>query len=200
MTFDLSTPTRRIAALAAGALVVLLLIWYLALFRPESNHLSSAHTARAAAEQQVAQLDQRVDGLQALKRNVPEDKTKLAQFEAAVPNSPDLLVALDQLQQAATRSGVQLGSVGPQAPATTSGGSGSSQSGSSGSSGSSGIPSISLSMTAIGTYAQTTAFLTALDDMPRTVVVDQVAITGSDTGSLTSSLTARIFYSGASTH
>ena len=55
-------------------------------------------------------------------------------------------------------------------------------------------------MTAIGTYARRTAFLTALDDMPRTVVVDQVAITGSDTGSLTSSLTARIFYSGASTH
>jgi Tfp pilus assembly protein PilO len=194
VTFDLSTPTRRIAALAAGAVVVLLLIWYVALFRPQSNHLKSAHTARAAAEQQVAQLDGQVAGLQTLKRQVPHDTAKLAQFEAAVPSSPDLLVALDQLQQAATRSGVQLGSVGPQAPATTAGGTGSSQSGASG------PPSISLSMTAIGTYSQTTAFLTALDNMPRTVVLDQLSVTGSNTGTLTSSLTARIFYSGSATH
>lgn len=194
MTFDLSTPIRRIAALAAGAVVVLLIIWYVALFRPENNHLSSAHKARAAAEQRASELDGQLAGLQALKRNVPADRAKLVQFEAAVPSDPDLLVALDQLQQAATNSGVELGSVGPQAPATTSGGSGSSQPGSSG------PPSIALSMTAVGTYPQTTAFLKALDDMPRTVVVDQVAITGSDTGTLTSSLTARIFYSGGSTH
>jgi type IV pilus assembly protein PilO len=189
VTLNLSTPTRKIAAGAAGAAVLLLLVWYGALWRPETQHLNSAHHARAAAEQQVAQLDQKVLGLKVLKRQIPADTAKLAQFEAAVPNNPDLRQALDQLQQAATNSGVLLGSVGPEAPVATTSGSSTAQS--------SGPPSISLSMTATGTYAQTMAFVTALDNMPRTVVVDQLAITGGNTETVTASLSARIFYSGS---
>lgn len=185
----MNTTTTRITAMAAGAALLLAVIWYMALFRPESHHLSSAHAARAAAEAKVQSLDAQVAQLKALEKQIPQDTATLAVLKSAVPDTPDLPAALGQLHNAATGSGVQLSGVSPSAPAT-SGSSGSQQSG---------PPSINLSMTATGSYHQLTSFMIQLDHMARTVVLNTVNISAGSNSALTANFTAQIFYAGTST-
>ena len=184
----MSTSIRRITALVAAAAVVLIASWYLALWHPESTKLTAANKARAAAEAHVAQLRGQVATLTALERQIPADKVKLATLDAAVPSTPDLAGVLTQLQQVANATGTSLSDVTPGAATTPS----------SGAPKVSGPPSITLTMSATGDYAQLAGFLRGLDTMPRTVVVDHLNISGTTT-TLTASIGARIFSSGRPT-
>lgn len=186
----MNTTTTRITAMTAGAALLLAVIWYMALFRPESHHLSSAHAARAAAEAKVQTLNTEVDHLKALEKQIPQDTATLSVLKAAVPDTPDLPDALGQLHNAATASGVELSGVSPAAPPTAGGSGGQSQSG---------PPSINLSLTASGTYQQLMGFMTRLDNMARTVVVNTVNIATGSTNGLTANMTAQIFYAGTAT-
>ncbi|MHB1533825.1 MAG: hypothetical protein ACYC1D_04275, partial [Acidimicrobiales bacterium] len=60
-----------------------------------------------------------------------------------------------------------------------------------------GPPAIALTMSATGTYGQLMAFMRGLDTLPRAIVVDRLALTG--TGQLTASIDARMFYAGQPT-
>lgn len=176
--------TRRIIAAAAAAGVVLIVIWYVALFRPESSNLKSAQQAYHQATAQIQQLRSQVAGLEALEHQIPADKAKLAALSAALPKSTDLHGALDQLHALATGTGVQLSAVNPTPDNTTS---------------SSGQPStpyktVKLSLTASGPYPAMMGFITGLDQMARTVVVDSASFSQGPTGALTASLATRIFY------
>ena len=182
----MSHSTRRIATLAGAAALVLVLVWYVAVFRPQSAHLSAAHKAYAAAEQQIGQLHSQVASLQALERQIPADKARLAVLDQAVPASADLRDVLNQLHTLATGTGCELTTVNPSQ--STSGSSSSSSSGSSPS------HSITLSMTTTGNYAQLTSFLTGLARMPRSVVVDTVTISPGAGSQLAMTLSSRIFY------
>jgi Tfp pilus assembly protein PilO len=186
------TDSRKIVAIAAASAVALVLIWYVALMRPQAHSLAAAHKAHAAAEQKIATLDSQLAGLRALVKQVPADRSRLGQYIAAVPNTPSLDTALNQLQQAATSSGVTLSSVGPSTPAGTTGGSSSS------SQGTPGGPAITLSMTATGSYPALTNFLRATAAMPRALVVDNLSLSGQGS-QLSASITARIFYAGSPT-
>ncbi len=175
--------TRRIGAVAAAAAVVLVLIWYVALFRPQNAHLKSANQAYQQATTQIQQLRTQVATLQAIERQIPADKSKLAALTAALPKSKDLHDALNQLHALATGTGVQLTTVNP-AP---------------GNANASGQPStpyqtVKMAMTVTGPYPATMAFLTGLAQMTRTVVVDSASFSQAADGTLTTSLGTRIFY------
>lgn len=172
--------TKRISAVTAGAAVVLIVIWYMALFRPQSHHLTSAHKAYASAEAQINQLQQQADRLEALERQIPADNAKLSTLNSAVPSTPDLKDVLDQLHGLATSTGCQLTAVNPATP-TTSG------------TATAGPQSLQTTMTVTGSYPQLMSFMTGLTRIPRTVVVDSVSI-GSASGGLQAQLTTRIFY------
>jgi Tfp pilus assembly protein PilO len=182
----MNTSIKRIGGVAAAAAVVVLVIWYFALFRPQSHDLSTAHKAHAAAEQKVSQLRNQVTQLNALKADIPADKAALSVLDAAVPSSPQLDTTLNQLHTEAIASGVSLSAVSPSAPQTTASGS---------SSATAGAPSITLTMSANGSYAQIMSFLSGLASMPRAVVVTGLNISG--TSQLTAQITANIFYTGA---
>jgi Tfp pilus assembly protein PilO len=180
----INTSSKRIFAVAGLAAVVLLIGWYLALFHPETQHLSAAHKAHVAAEAKINSLQGQVVQLNALKAQIPADKAALAVLEGNVPNGPQLDSALRDLHAEATGSGVSLSSVSPSAPSTSS----SSQV-------TSGTQYISLSMNASGSYGQLMQFLTGLETMPRTVVVTSLNISG--TSKLTAQIAANIYYTGA---
>lgn len=178
--------TRRVGALTAGVVVVLIIIWYMALFRPESSHLKAAHSDYAAAQQQVTKLQGQVSSLVALEKQIPADSQRLNVYQAAVPKTPDLQDVLAQLHNAAITSGVQLSSVSPSGPPSGRSGSSSTPAG--------GPQPVQLSMSATGTYAQLMSFITQLTQMPRTLVVDSASIGQGTNGSLTATMTATIFY------
>jgi Tfp pilus assembly protein PilO len=182
---------RRVAAIAAGISVALVVLCYLALWHPQSHSLAVAHQARTAAEQQIAPLNAQVSQLQVLLRALPSDTARLQSLETAVPNNPSFDSALDQLHQVAVSAGVILTAVGPSTPAGAGGLSAPE------SVATPGTPAITLSMSATGSYAQIVAFLTGLAGMPRTVVVDHVALSEGVQSSVT--ISARIFYAGSPT-
>jgi Tfp pilus assembly protein PilO len=186
------TSTRKIVAIAAASAVVLVLIWFVALVRPQADNLAAAHKAHAAAEQQIATLDSQLAGLRALVKQIPADRARLGAYTAAVPNTPSLDTALNQLQQAATGSGVTLSAVSPSTPAGASGGASSSAKAAAGD------PAITLSMTATGSYPALTNFLRAMANMSRVIVVDNLSLAGQGS-QLSANITARIFYAGAPT-
>jgi Tfp pilus assembly protein PilO len=191
----MNTSVKRIFGVAGVAALVLVMAWYLALFSPQGRDLSKAHKAHAAAEQKISQLQGQVTQLNALKSQIPADRAALSVLDAAIPSSPQLDNALRQLHAAAASSGVTLSQVSPTTP-TTNSASSSQTSSTSSASGSSAGSSITLTMTAGGSYPQITGFLTQLSSMPRTVVVTSVNLSGTG-AQLTAQISANIFYTGA---
>jgi Tfp pilus assembly protein PilO len=182
------TTNRRIPLMAGGAALLLLVMWYFLLWAPEMKSLKSAHKAHAQAEQKISDLNVQVGQLHALVKQIPADKARFAQLEAALPENPQLDQALNLMQQTASQSGVVVSSLTPSTPGGSS---------SASPSGGGGVPAITLNMSVQGGAAQIKAFLEGLDHLPRTVVVDKLALNGG--ASSTATLTARIFYAGQPT-
>ena len=188
------TTNRRIPVLAGAAALVILVIWYFALWSPQAKSLRSAHKAHAAAEGQISQLRSQVGQLQGLVKEIPADNAKFAQLQTELPDNPQLDQALQLLHQAATQSGVVLASVGPSNPASSSSGSQSGGSAGSGTTSGSGASTVNLSMSVQGNTNQMKAFLSALANLQRTLVVNSVSMSGS-----TATISAQIFYAGQPT-
>ena len=186
------TSTRRLPILSAAAAIVLVVIWYVAMWSPQQKSIQKYHKANAAATQKAGELQAQASQLELLVRQIPADNAKLAKLEASLPDNPQFDQALNLLHQAAVQTGVTVTNVIPSTPAgATPGGAsgGSSQTG--------GIPTISLTMSVQGTGQQTQAFLSALAALPRTVVVDKITLGGGASSSI--SIAARIFYDGKPT-
>jgi Tfp pilus assembly protein PilO len=181
----MNTSTRRIGAVTGAVAVVLLLIWYAALLRPQMAHARAAHAATAAAEAKSRQLQAEIVSLRTLVKDVPADKARLATYEAAVPATPDLNDLLVQLHADATTAGVSLTSVTPGSPTTSSTPNQSTLPGD--------VKALSVPMAISGPYHGIVAFLTRLTAMPRVVVVDGLDLSPVN-GGLTASLTVRVFY------
>jgi Tfp pilus assembly protein PilO len=181
--------TRRIGAISGAVVLAFVVIWYAALFRPQQSHLKSARVARAAAESALSQLKSQMAILTAEEKQVPAEQKQLAALDQSLPDLPNLPDALQQLHQDATSSGVTLSSVGP--------GSVSSNSSTSDGSGSS-VPTLTVTLDAMGTYQQVVAFLHGLTAMTRTLVITNCDLTSSGVSDITASLTTDIFYADSS--
>lgn len=180
------TTNKRVPLIAAGAALLLIVVWYFMLWSPQAKDLKASHKAHAAAIAKIASLESQAAQLRGLVKQIPADDARFAQLEAAFPNNPQLDQALTLFQQAAAQSGVAISSLMPASP--TSGSSAAAKSGE---------PSIGLSLSVRGDSAQVTSFLAALNSMPRTVVVDSVSLAGGTSSSAT--IQARIFYAGQPT-
>jgi Tfp pilus assembly protein PilO len=178
---------RRIVAVTAAAAAVVVLIWYIALLRPEMHKLSSAHAAYNSDMGQVATLQQQIASLEAIVRQAPHDNAELAVLDQAVPKNADLVDVLTQIHNLASSSGVQVLSLNPTKPVSSTN-STTAQSGQ--------LQNVPLTMSGSGSYQQVRTFLTALAQMPRTVVVNTINLSLSQgSGSeLSLSLNAVIYF------
>jgi type IV pilus assembly protein PilO len=181
------TANRRIPMIAGAAALLILVAWYFLVWTPQTKHLASAHKAQVAAEQKISQLQEQQTQLQGLVKQIPSDTARFAQLEQALPDNPQLDQTLNQLQQAAVQSGVTLTSVSPNIQSASSGGTQTSA-----------IPTVTLNMSFRGGTDQVEGFVSALNQLPRTFVVDRIAITNAGTQT-TGNVVARIFYAGQPT-
>lgn len=186
------TSTRRLQLLSIGAAIILVVIWYVAMWSPQAKNVQKAHKANAAATQKIGQLQSQASQLETLVKQIPADNARFTQLEAAFPENPQFDQALNLLQQAANQTGIIVTSISPSKPpaagAPASSGSGA-QAG--------GVPAVSLTISVQGTTQQLEAFMSALDALPRTVVIDKVSMGGGASNS--ASINARIFYDGKPT-
>lgn len=183
---------KQLSAVTAVAAVVIVAIWYVALLSPADRKVASARRQTAAANQQASSLSSQVAQLRALERNVSSDKAKLAQYNEAVPATPELSSVLREIQTAATNASVEVSSVNPVVPIATA--SGPAAPGSV-----PGVQTIPVSIAASGQYANLMAFVTTLNGMPRTLVVQSLNLSG--TGSvLSAQISSDIFDTNSPGH
>lgn len=182
----MTVANRRLPIIAGAAALLLVVAWYFLFWSPEAKSVQKAHQARTAAEQQVTQLQSQVGDLQGLVKQIPADNARFAQLETALPDTPQLDQALNLLQAAAAQTGVTVSSVGPSPPSAAASGTSTP-----------GGPAITISINLQGSIAQIKAFLSALDALPRTLVVDKVSLSGGVSSG--ASINARVFYAGQPT-
>lgn len=181
--------TRRLVVVTGAVTVVLLAAFWFGAWSPASRQLKAVHVQLATAHQDQAQLRDKVVTLTSAHRHIAALRSDLAALEAAVPSSPALDTAVDQLAAASAASGVTLPSVTPSPPSSAS-------SSAAPAAKAGGPQSITVGLNVVGGYAQTVAFVNRLEASPRLFVVDGVTLTpgGGVGGAVSATVNTQMFY------
>ena len=173
--------TRRIALIAGGAALVLLVAWFFLLWSPKGNELDKARKRTVAAEQQASELQVQLDRLKDAQRHEPELQAAKARLVSAIPERADLAAFILDANDAASKSGVDFMSINPTPPELSAGGP---------------APEIRFAMKVTGRYSATLDFLQRMNQLPRIVVFDQVQVTPESdaiAADLSANLSGRLF-------
>ncbi len=189
---------KLIALGALAAVLVVAVVWYMALWKPEGASLKTAQASLQQAQGQVATDQAQLAQLKAQVPKVKGERAVLKKLVQAVPNGPSLDQALTTLRAAARRAGVTLQSVSVPEP-TGWGTPASSPAGTPASP--SGPLSLGLSVAATGSQAQLLAFVRAVDAQPRLYVVNSFALSSvgnTGTGHESTTFSINTFYASSS--
>jgi len=178
---------------AAAAALVMLLLWYVFLWRPTSSSVAKARTQAATAERDRDDLRDQLNRLRSSQRQEPLKLSQLATLKVAVPDDPNLAQFILDANDAATKSGVDFLSISPTPP----GAAGGATTGTTVAGGAAGPVSIKLAISITGGYFQVIDFLNRLNGLPRIVVIDSLSLSSSTSGQLTAAISARMFVGSA---
>jgi Tfp pilus assembly protein PilO len=197
--------------IAVAALVVVLAGWYFLLWSPAASDLDAAKERSETAKQRQAQLQTEISRLRAAQADEPKNRARLETLRTAIPDEPALGQFILDVNDAATRAGIDFISIAPSvpraatstvvtttttAPSTGAGGSSTTPTTVAGTVVTPAAPSaaeIAVQLQVTGGYFQVLDFLNRLDALPRLVVTDTVNVSGDTTGRLTVGMTSRIF-------
>jgi len=183
---------NRRVLIPVGVGVVVVVLWFVALWSPQSSALSDARKRKDTATQQGATLRDQLARLQQAVRDQPLKQSQLETLRVAIPDQPNLAEFILDANDAANKSGIDFLSISPTPPsgqsqrstATTTPGA---------AAGAAPIP-ITMSITISGGYFQVLDFINRLNRLPRIVVVDSLNIsTSGDASTLQVSISARMF-------
>jgi type IV pilus assembly protein PilO len=148
--------------LLIGFLVlVLLAVGYFFLFlRPLLNNLDERAQERTDKQAQLANLQQQVAELEAVRQNAPEIERQLLELSKRIPTQPEIPTLVVQVEEIADAAGVTQLSIEPGDVEPPPGG------------GDFSVVPVTMSFT--GTYEQMQDFLRRLDDLVRLVAVRSV--------------------------
>lgn len=121
----------------------------------------------------------------------PPDLARLATF---LPGSVDNVGLILDLNALAARSGLSLSNIDVAVPTASGGSTNSSAAGAQSAIGTSPIGSVDLSLSAIGTYTALKAFLSGVEKSQRLLDVQDLGISGSETGVYTYRILLRIYW------
>jgi Tfp pilus assembly protein PilO len=174
---------RFVPFIAAGVALVVVGVWYVAIYSPKSNELSKAKADLQSTEASAQTLKAQLSNLRGLEANRSKQQAVLQKLSSAVPATPDLASFILQANDIATQAGVSWLQVSPGVPAAGSGG----------------PTTISLTMQLEGGFYQVFDYLSRLENMQRLVLVDTVNVSsksqaaGSKDPVLSVAVTARMF-------
>jgi Tfp pilus assembly protein PilO len=178
---------RLLIPLGIGVVVVIL--WYVALWGPQSSALSAARKRKDTAVQQGATLRDQLTRLQQARRDQPLKQSQLETLRVAIPDDPNLAQFILDANDAASKAGIDFLSITPTPP----GSAGTATTPAGASAGGAPVP-IQIAMTATGGYFQVLDFINRLNQLPRLVVVDGLTLGAQGTAAqLQVSLQERIF-------
>ena len=181
--------------IAAGALVVALLLWAI-LISPQNSKLASLQTKETTLQTQQVTLQAKLASLKSEKQKLSSscaDLQKIATQIPSVQNPTDLAAEESSFESQFNRltgsSGVALTQFSGFAPTTTS--AGTSPSGGSATSATSGVTAgvtaVPTTLAISGNFGQMTAFVNGLDSFPRLFVIQNFVLTYGATASTSTS-------------
>jgi Tfp pilus assembly protein PilO len=188
-----------------GAMVVLALV-FVAVWSPQTKHMTKARAALTTAQAQVATGRTQIASLRKQQAGLADVQAKLAGLKSAIPDTPVVDQLIDQINGLALVSGVTLQAFSPTVAAPTAAPAPVAAPVASGTS--TVAPSaaaapvvakaqvINMPMTVAGSYLQIIDFVNRLNAAPRLFVEDGVNVTAAPQG-LTATITARTFYVNA---
>lgn len=175
--------TRQAKLLAVlGTALVVVLFWLL-LWKPQSDELTQVRDAIAATQDQQAAAQQTIQRLKDVRARAPEIEADLVAAESIVPTSASLPATLRQFQLAADDAGASLVSVTPGRPTAVVGDT-------------RGLAELSLAVQVEGSYFQIVDVLRRLEDpsiTARGIVWDLMDVAVEEYPTLTLTLSGRMF-------
>jgi Tfp pilus assembly protein PilO len=172
MNTELLTVLRQRKVLIGAVIaLVVLLIWFVAIFSPEGHKLAAVNTSVQTAQTEQSTLQARLERLKAYSKESAVFEALGQRLSAAVPPTSDVYDYITAISNAAAATGMQVSSVDPAPPIA--GGN---------------VAVVPVTVGATGTYDQTLAFIKALYALPRLTIITQISISGGGTDTSRSTL------------
>lgn len=154
---------RNQIIIGAVAIVAVIALWWVFLYSPLNDDLSSAQAETATAQNQTQDLQATLAQLESLKKSLPEKQALLNKLDKAVPENPDLAEFIVQANDIADQAGIEFLSIAPGQPAAGTGG----------------VSEIQLTITLSGSFFQLQDYLQSLENLDRLVIIDSLNVAGS---------------------
>lgn len=110
-------PMRTRAVLVGVAFVLLVVLWFVFMFRPNQARISELRDQQTATQQEIDMLEGELTRLQGLRDREPELQAELLRLQDALPLDPRLPDFILQIHEAANLAGVDFLSITPSLPA-----------------------------------------------------------------------------------
>lgn len=150
-------------AIGAVVLAVLLIVF---LVLPKMSEVSAAEDTRDQTQSEQTALLSEKEALEDAKARAPEYRETIKEVEQRIPPVADLAGLLLLLQNAATAAGLDVATISAATPAFDPG---------------SGLSSISVGVSATGSYFEITEFMYEIETLPRAAKATGVSLTPGDT-------------------
>ncbi len=109
--------SKKAVILTSVAAFVVLIVWFLFLYNPQSKNLAAANENLSTAQSDETSLRAELAQLKELKTKEPDITADLARVNALMPNDPDLALFIREANRTATQAGIDWISVTSALPA-----------------------------------------------------------------------------------
>lgn len=167
------TVTRRWVVFTAVAVVLVLALGWLLVAKPQKSKVSSLNDQTTSQDQANALLLTQIQSLESEQKELPQQQLRLQSFSTEVPDDVDEPTLLRQLSNVTRSTGVNLVSITPGTAAAV--GASSSSTVASPTSAST-LYELPVSLSALGSYANAEAFISALERLPRAMLIGSLNV------------------------
>jgi Tfp pilus assembly protein PilO len=182
----------KLILIGVGAALLITAVWFFALWSPQGKDIDQAKADQAAAEQRASELTARLARLKKLEANADVLERDRALLATAIPTADELDNFLLQVNERASRAGVDFVSIAPQQPGG--GGDAPSAVASPAPGAVAGPTPVGLQIQVTGDYFALLRFMEQLRDGERLVTVENFSLSkGGEGNEMSASIGGRMF-------
>jgi Tfp pilus assembly protein PilO len=179
----------KLILIGVGAALLITAVWFFALWSPQGKDLDQAKADKAAAEQRSSELSARLTHLKKLEANADVLERDRALLATAIPTADQLDAFLLQVNERASKAGVDFVSIAPQQPGGAAAAPGAAAAG---------PTPVGLQMQVTGDYFAILRFMEQLRDGERLVTVENFSLSkGGEGNQMSASIGGRMFIAPA---
>ncbi|MBI2168099.1 MAG: type 4a pilus biogenesis protein PilO [Actinobacteria bacterium] len=157
--------SRTLIAAVAGGLVVVVLAWYIAVYRPKASQITDARQQVEEAQGEEQNLRATLERLESVDAERPEFEAEVRRLAAAIPPQPELASFILAAHNLAARSELAWLSISPTLPASLAG---------------TDISQVSMEMELAGEFFDVVKYLQGIEELERIVVIDSLELTAEE--------------------